>query len=34
MERMKDIAVVLGACSWDRSKLKRILEKGGFEILG
>ena len=34
MEGMRDMAVVVGASSWDRSELKRILEKGGFEILG
>ena len=34
MEGMKSAAVVVGACPWDRSRLKRILEKGNFKILG
>ena len=34
MEEMKSTAVVVGACPWDRSRLKTILEKGNFKILG
>ena len=34
MEEMKSRAVVVSACPWDRSRLKRILEKGNFKILG
>ena len=34
MEGMKSAAVVVGACPWDRSRLKTIVEKGNFKILG
>ena len=29
-----DAAVIVGACPWDRSRLREILEKGGFKVLG
>ena len=31
---MKSTAVVVSACPWDRSRLKTIVEKGNFKILG
>jgi len=34
MEGMKSAAVVVGACPWDRSRLKRILEKATLKFLG
>jgi len=34
MQEMRNTAVVVGACPWDRNRLKEILEKTNLKILG